>query len=686
MVYPAQGAAVTKSKDDSWTLNLNGLGRNFAIAPDMFDSCIIDPDSLCPFGFVVNVWVQFGLSLKQYFAIEKSKTTFEQILFYTGSSDLNHGLETSFSITPSNQKPTTFDYQIKINYKLSKFNLITKRYKINVDDISKLNSLNCIVIQFSDKKEFSLNWLDFQVEELNDLVNVRSDRPNSISSSYSMQRLDEYGIKTPLPLTSNSIALFGDPEQNSFFKIKHFEIKNFVDEDTVGLIEHSFRSQVPNIVYQLSAGNELLNRRINKNFDAYTSMSAPQLVDTRYGKSMLFSKTDQALVIKRNATSNESCFDDFGLCKNGYTFKMWLCFTNYNLIKLQQQQLSLNKETDNLLFNQKVNKEFTQQIIILSKKDMQIVYDVDKSLFRFHVRNKNTVYKSEISFNLKLYMWYIITISWEQQDGLRLYINNKLLDHNQGEVVYNLTDPTQTNMIDFTLGRANNDHQAKPTNNYYEFIVHKIVQYDARKYPDEIIAKNTAFQGEFLEYIKENFDWLNFFFLKEKRLKKASISVNWIWYVISGSFLLTITIVLSVFGLFMKRRSQNGFWSRENELNKKSDSKGLRCFSIFNNENTNEFLDTNTSRYSLELKQCQAKEEKYINPLSIEDYLSNSLYGTINRLITKQQVIESLSASSQSATVSTNNLSHNTDGTLRNSTSSYIIANGDEEIINEIHF
>ena len=491
MVYPAQGASVTKSKDDSWTLNLNGFGKNFAIAPDMFDSCIIDPDSLCPFGFVVNVWVQFDLSLKQYLAIEKSKTSFEQILFYTGSSDLNHGLETTFSITPSNQKPTTFDYQIKINYKLSKYDLITKRYKIYVDDISKLNSLNCVVIQFTDKKEFSLNWLDFQVEELNDLVNVRSDRPNSISSSYSMQRLDEYGIKTPLPMTSNSIGLFGDPEQNSIFKIKHFEIKNFVDESTLGLIEHSFRSQVPNIVFQLGGGDELLNRRINKNFDAFMSTSAPQLVDTRYGKSMLFSKTNQALVIKRNQSSQESCFDDFGLCKNGYTFKMWLCFTNYNLIKLQQQQLSLNKETD------RVNKEFTQQIIILSKKDMLIVYDVDKSLFRFHVRNKNTIFKSEISFNLKLYMWYIITISWEQQDGLRLYINNKLLDHNQGELVYNLTQPNQANTIDFTLGRANNDEHI--SHNYYEFIVHKIVQYDARKYPDEIIAKNTAFQGDFIK-------------------------------------------------------------------------------------------------------------------------------------------------------------------------------------------
>ena len=35
-------------------------------------------------------------------------------------------------------------------------------------------------------------------------------------------------------------------------------------------------------------------------------------------------------------------------------------------------------------------------------------------------------------------------------------------------------------------------------NYYYEFIIHKLVQYDVRKYPDEIIPKNVIFKGKLL--------------------------------------------------------------------------------------------------------------------------------------------------------------------------------------------
>ena len=35
-------------------------------------------------------------------------------------------------------------------------------------------------------------------------------------------------------------------------------------------------------------------------------------------------------------------------------------------------------------------------------------------------------------------------------------------------------------------------------NNYYEFILHKLVQFDVRKFPDEIISKNIIVQGIFL--------------------------------------------------------------------------------------------------------------------------------------------------------------------------------------------
>jgi len=36
-------------------------------------------------------------------------------------------------------------------------------------------------------------------------------------------------------------------------------------------------------------------------------------------------------------------------------------------------------------------------------------------------------------------------------------------------------------------------------NNYYEFIIHKLVQFDVRKYPDEIISKNIIVQGKNLK-------------------------------------------------------------------------------------------------------------------------------------------------------------------------------------------
>jgi hypothetical protein len=34
--------------------------------------------------------------------------------------------------------------------------------------------------------------------------------------------------------------------------------------------------------------------------------------------------------------------------------------------------------------------------------------------------------------------------------------------------------------------------------NHFELVVHRVVQYDARKYPDEMVSKGQAFQGEFL--------------------------------------------------------------------------------------------------------------------------------------------------------------------------------------------
>ena len=137
-------------------------------------------------------------------------------------------------------------------------------------------------------------------------------------------------------------------------------------------------------------------------------------------------------------------------------------------------------------------------------------------------------------------------------DGLRLYINNRLLDHATGRNyrpnMDSFTEPKNIKLSEFTLGKgeydfnelfddsldtsgekkyatnnANNnlnffdtvaENQTEDSarlrnnlnknrnyqinslvNNYYEFIIHKLVQFDVRKYPDEIITKNIIVQG-----------------------------------------------------------------------------------------------------------------------------------------------------------------------------------------------
>jgi hypothetical protein len=133
-------------------------------------------------------------------------------------------------------------------------------------------------------------------------------------------------------------------------------------------------------------------------------------------------------------------------------------------------------------------------------------------------------------------------------DGLRLYINNRLLDHTMG-VNYTenmLWEKNENVQSKFTLGKGdysyeelfeapsetanreknignlnfldsltenqtedstkfrnnlnkNRNYQINSlVNNYYEFIIHKLVQFDIKKYPDEIISKNVIVQGKII--------------------------------------------------------------------------------------------------------------------------------------------------------------------------------------------
>lgn len=291
----------------------------------------------------------------------------------------------------------------------------------------------------------------------------------------------------PTLTSSNSISIFGDPSQESFFKVKSFIIKNYAynndEEDTKSAAE--FNSANPLVSFQFNG----LEGSVNK-----ITKKPPQIIETRYGKSMLFSQANQHVTLRSNQNQT-SCYNDMDHCQNGYTLKLWLCFTNYNQLKNQATE-----PTQNTL------------IYIVTKSDLQVVYDLKQSVFSVLIRDENNQYKSSISFKLKLYMWYTLTISWERRDGLRVYVNSKQVDHVAGVVAHRAVvdeSKKEQSLVELTLGRAvgfedldevldgsSNSSSSDPNlSNYYELVVHRIVQYDARKYPDEMISNTQAFQG-----------------------------------------------------------------------------------------------------------------------------------------------------------------------------------------------
>lgn len=323
---------------------------------------------------------------------------------------------------------------------------------------------------------------------------------------------------------------------------------------------------------------------------------------------------------------------------------------------------------------------------------MQVMYDLKTQMLNVYVRNDLKKYMAKIPFKLQLFMWYTLIVSWEKNDGLRVYINNKQVNHVSGisYVPKNIprSQEIDINNFPFTIGKdmsignyldnfSNNEgrffSKEETKNNHYEFIVHRIVQYDARKYPDEIIAKNSVFQVE-------------------KRSLHTPIKVTWLWYTVGAAFIFMFTAILIVFGLLLKHRSKNGFWSRENDLKTNQSSKSFKCFSIFNQDLNTDFNDQNQQNLNLELKRCNLKEDRYLGPVSIDEYLTNSLYGTINRLISNQNTTQNGSLSMSSCTeqisssMCTRNFNH-TDGTIHTSihnSTSYILPNDDTSA--EIHF
>jgi hypothetical protein len=545
-IVPSHGALVKKFKEN-WYLTLSG-DKQFVIVPNLFDSCIIDAETMCTFGFSTTIWIKFTYNFLQY-PIEKN---FEQILFFFGAQDFSTGLEVIFYIYTTSDYQTneqTYNYVITVNFKTSKYT-ITKHYRLFLTNIVQLNNLNCLTIQFSDVRNLTtnmnLNWLNMQLQEVDSSFSAKMSENNLLGRSYapySTANLGNYGLKASTLASSNSIGIIGDIYKQSYFNIKNFELRNH--EASLENIEYDFQSANPKI-YEFNSLEKLFEMP-NVNI-----VGTPQIVETRYGKSLLFSKSDQKVTIS-NVTN--SCFGNLNLCKNGYTLKLWICFTNYNLMKSTSTiSKSSNLKTDDSMSAQ---KNMTKKIFLLSnggqkqnRNGLSIIYDLSKNQLTVYAKTYKKWYKAEVNLKLKLYVWYVVSITWDQLDGLRLYINNRLLEHVVGLNYSSKFEPSMSvdgYNSEFTLGKAdyefdevfdsalktstsknalnlidhnslggntfenqtedsdrlnkninknNRNYQINSyLNNYYEFIVHKLVQFDVRKYPDEIISKNIIVQG-----------------------------------------------------------------------------------------------------------------------------------------------------------------------------------------------
>ena len=61
----------------------------------------------------------------------------------------------------------------------------------------------------------------------------------------------------------------------------------------------------------------------------------------------------------------------------------------------------------------------------LSKNGMAIVYDLEKSELIVYAKTLEKWYRANVSFRLKLYVWYIITVTW----WVKLEIKIKIMDY-----------------------------------------------------------------------------------------------------------------------------------------------------------------------------------------------------------------------------------------------------------------
>jgi hypothetical protein len=234
--------------------------------------------------------------------------------------------------------------------------------------------------------------------------------------------------------------------------VKRFKVQNYAQD--LANIEAEFNAANPRLDFQYAPG-------------PLTNYQRPQIVDTRYGQSMLFSKPGQSVALSNSTAAT-----------GGYTLKVWLCFTNYNALKQIKNEKS----------------QVSGLIHVLTRRDLEVSYDSNRSVLTVVVLDADGgEYKSEVDFDLKVFVWYTLTLSWAQMDGLRVYVSGKLVGHVSRE--RRVTGDLGTGGL--TIGRPLRSEGEASGRFRYELIVHRVVELGVMKYPDEVASKSPqrSFKG-----------------------------------------------------------------------------------------------------------------------------------------------------------------------------------------------
>ena len=616
------GAMVKKSPStDQWYFSLNGP-KQFFFVPNLFDSCIIDGQNLCSFGFSLVFWFKITYNFK----IFKLDSAFYQSLFYLGSTDFKSGLDAVLYVRPNFDN--SFSYIVSITYG-SKQTKIIKHFQVYLSDISELNNLNCLVVQFTDPINLNLVWLRQKLVEIEwPMAQINSKQTYF---DYSLTDLKDLNLKSS-HLTSHSIGIIGDLNKESYFHVHKLKLKN--QPQSLDQIESEFDSENPTDV----------------DFDSYDKLRSivglelygqPALIDSKYGKSILLIN-NQKLMFKN---VSDKCLGNLAVCKNGYTLKMVFCFSNYAVRN--------NSDPEKKIFLISNSAESND-----TNYNFFVFYDLSIQALSIDLKLPNRLYHSEISFKLKYFTWYSLHITWDHVDGLRVFINNRLLDHTIGSFYYNSKINLQP--IDFIIGRSDLD----PAPN--EFILNRFIQYNVRKHPDEIIQKNLPLSEQ----------------MSVKRLRASIMSSTFFWYMVSCVFLSMCFLFLIVLSLIIiKRKASNGYWSRETDSGLVVKKSKMCCSA---GQVSMEDVIQQKTGIDLELKKCK-QNDRLSAHFSLDDFQTNSLYGTIDRLIVKKPV--GITSNPSPTVMYTNNYNSLTKDPKLRQTSNYILNQTDNnETKKEIHF